>query len=496
MMGKSEQGLTLINRLAALICNFDTGLINAQAISLSRTAIIDTLGVTLAGVVEPCVANLLKTPGIATAPGQSTVFGTDKKTSALDAAFINGVGSHAHDYDDFSQPMGGHQSAPLVAPLFALAEERGKSGLQLIHSYVVGIETEIRIARAVNFHHYDLGWHPTATIGIFGAVAACGHLIGLSEEKMSVALAIAASFSSGLKSNFGTMVKPLHVGQTGRNGLLAVLLAESGYDANPETFEHKQGFLNVFNGPGNYNAELMFEDWANPLEVLSTEMGLKQFPCCGSTHPAITMMLQLRKENTIDLEQVKSVEILVHKRRLPHTYNPNPMTSLEAKFSVQYAVSRALVSGAVRLGDFEGEAHFDKKVREIMAKTTAGPHPDMADDSPEQFGAEVSITMQDGQVLTRKISNLVGRGISYPMTNEEIWEKFNDCAETGGLPRADILPLFERLETLEKAPDIRVVARLMLKRALPGKGAPAAGFIDTSADKSNPNVLQETSWVP
>jgi hypothetical protein len=82
------------------------------------------------------------------------------------------------------------------------------------------------------------------------------------------------------------------------------------------------------------------------------------------------------------------------------------------------------------------------------------------------------------------------------MTNEEIWEKFNDCAETGGMPRADILPLFERLETLEKAPDIRMVARLMLKRALPGKGAPAAGFIDTSADKSNPNVLKETSWVP
>ena len=164
------------------------------------------------------------------------MFGTHIQTSALDATFINGVGSHAHDYDDFSQSMGGHQSAPLVAPLFALAQERGLSGRKLIEAYVVGIETEIRIARAVNFYHYDHGWHPTATI--------------------------AASFASGLKSNFGTMVKPLHVGQSARNGLLAVLLAESGYDANIETFEHKQGFLNVFNGPGHYNAELMFENWA------------------------------------------------------------------------------------------------------------------------------------------------------------------------------------------------------------------------------------------
>ncbi|MFM7010253.1 MAG: MmgE/PrpD family protein, partial [Betaproteobacteria bacterium] len=290
-MDQMERVNTLIERLAELICDFDVTCINEEAMALSRAAIIDTIGVTLAGATEPCVTNLFNIPGMATSPGGSTVFGTHIQTSALDATFINGVGSHAHDYDDFSQSMGGHQSAPLVAPLFALAQERGLSGRKLIEAYVVGIETEIRIARAVNFYHYDHGWHPTATIGVFGAVAACGYLLGINKNKMATALAIAASFASGLKSNFGTMVKPLHVGQSARNGLLAVLLAESGYDANIETFEHKQGFLNVFNGPGHYNAELMFENWANPLEVLGRDMGLKQFPCCGSTHPAVTMML-------------------------------------------------------------------------------------------------------------------------------------------------------------------------------------------------------------
>ena len=495
MSDQATEPQTLLTRLAELICEFDTSLINDQAISLSRTAIIDTIGVTLAGVTEPCVTNLFKVPGVGTSPGASTVFGTAIKTSALDASFINGVGSHAHDYDDFSQPMGGHQSAPLVAPLFALAEERGATGLKLIHAYVVGIETEIRIARAVNFYHYDKGWHPTATLGIFGAVAACGYLIGLDKQKMATALAIAASFASGLKSNFGTMVKPLHVGQCARNGLLAVLLAESGYDANVATLEHKQGFLNAFNGPGNFNAELIFENWANPLEVLSSEMGLKQFPCCGSTHPPVTMMLNLRREEAIDLKEVTRVEVLVHKRRLPHTNNPNPQTPLEAKFSVQYAVARALVSGAVRLGDFEGQAHFDGDVRDIMAKLSAGPHPDMADDSPEQFGAEVTVTLKNGQALTRKISNLVGRGITYPMTSDEMWEKFNDCAKSA-LPRADIPPLFERLETLEKAADIRAVVKLLVKRALPGQAGRTQTHIDTSGGGNGTNVLQETSWVP
>jgi predicted metalloendopeptidase len=119
----------------------------------------------------------------------------------------------------------------------------------------------------------------------------------------------------------------------------------------------------------------------------------------------------------------------------------------------------------------------------------------MADDSPEQFGAEVTITLNNGQVLTRKISNLVGRGITYPMTSDEMWEKFNDCAKNA-LARADIPPLFERLETLEKATDIRAVAKLLVKRALPGQTNRVQTHIDTSGGDNGTNVLQETSWVP
>ena len=212
-MNQPNATQTVLEQIANRIVSFDLKAITPQAIMLSRTAIIDTLGVTLAGAIEPCTTNLLRTPGVASAPGICTIFGTAQRTSALDATFINGTASHALDYDDFSQPMGGHQSAPLVAPLMALAEERGASGLELLQSYVVGIETEIRLARAVNFYHYDKGWHPTATLGVFGAAAATGHLLKLDAKKLSIALAIAASFASGIKANFGTMVKPLHVGQ-------------------------------------------------------------------------------------------------------------------------------------------------------------------------------------------------------------------------------------------------------------------------------------------
>jgi len=113
--------------------------------------------------------------------------------------------------------------------------------------------------------------------------------------------------------------------------------------------EHKQGFFNAFNGPGNYDADKIFDHWADPLEVTGKTMGLKQFPCCGSTHPAIAMMLALRQEEGIRADDVAKIEIMPHSRRLPHTDNPSPQTPLQAKFSVQYAVARALLEARCAL---------------------------------------------------------------------------------------------------------------------------------------------------
>ncbi|MDF2812032.1 MAG: putative MmgE/Prp family protein, partial [Microvirga sp.] len=341
-MTLSSTAGTIVQRLAERICAFDSRSLTKRSVAQARTCILDTVGVTLAGIPEPCTQILLKTPGIAAAPGSALIFGGARRTSALDATLINGTASHALDFDDFSGVLGGHHSVPLVAMLLALAEERGSTGEAFICAYVVGVETEIRLARAVNFHHYDKGWHPTATLGTFGAAAAAARLLDLDPRKTAMALSIAASLASGIKANFGTMTKPLHIGHSARNGLLAALLAEGGFEAADDVFEHHQGFLNVFNGPGTFDIEKLFANWGEPWEIEATSIGLKQFPCCGSTHPAIMMALQLRREETINTEQIAHIEILPHGRRLRHTDTPQPQTSLDAKFSVQYVVARAL----------------------------------------------------------------------------------------------------------------------------------------------------------
>ena len=172
----------------------------------------------------------------------------------------------------------------MVMPIiFALGDVLEISGKDAILAYVVGQETISRIARGVHMHHYDKGWHPTATLGVFGATATASRLLGLSIEQTAKALGIAASLASGIKSNFGSMTKPLHVGHGNRNGLYAAMLAKEGFTSNDNAFEHKQGFLEVFNGPGTYNVDKMLADWGNPFDLVSVGVGLKKHPCCGAT---------------------------------------------------------------------------------------------------------------------------------------------------------------------------------------------------------------------
>src|SRR5262249_46445189 len=212
--------------------------------------ILDTVGVTLAGAGEDCTRIVAQT--LPASAGECLIFGSDRRTGPLDAALINGTAAHALDFDDVSNSLGGHPSAPILPALFALAETQDRSGGGFIAAYVAGFETETRIARGVHYHHYEKGWHPTATLGVFGATAACCHLLWLDAAQTAQALAIAASLSSGIKANFGTMTKPLHVGQAARNGLFAATLAKGGFTADNAALEHKQGFLTVFNGEGNF----------------------------------------------------------------------------------------------------------------------------------------------------------------------------------------------------------------------------------------------------
>ncbi len=416
--------------------------ITPAALDWTASAFVDTVGVTLAGIREDAPRILLRVPGVAAAVGPALIIGTDQRTSALDAALVNGTASHALDYDDVAASLGGHPSAMLVPALIPLGEMLASSGRDLVLAYVVGFETACRIARGVHHHHYDKGWHPTATLGIFGTVAGAARLLGLTQQQTAVALGMAASLAAGLKANFGTMTKPLHVGHSIRNGLFAALMAREGFSANPGAFEHGQGFLDVFNGPGTYDTARILDGWYDPFECGGGgDPGLKPYPCCGSTHPSIDRVIALACQHDLRPERIARLVVMPHGRRLPHTDNPDPRTALAAKFSMQYCIARALTDRAVKLAHFEGDAPFDQALRDLMRRIEARPHPGMSAD----WGTEVIVETTDGIRFASRLDDYPSRGpAGEPMTHQELWTKFTDCAQRS-LPRERLSPLFDML---------------------------------------------------
>ncbi len=452
---------TIAQQFAAKIHQLTWSDLPPEAVHWAKVGILDTVGVTLAGAPEDCVRILLETPGVGEAAGPCLVFGRAmNRVSALDAGLINGVSSHALDFDDVNNNIGGHPSVPLVPAVFAFGEMLGRSGAEAILAYVVGFEAETRLGRAVNFHHYEKGWHPTATLGIFGTVAASARLLNLSLDETATALAMAVSLASGVKANFGTMTKPLHVGHSVRNGMLAALLAGQGMTANLSAFEHEQGFFEVFNGAGTYDAERLFADWANPLDVVDPGPGLKQFPCCGSTHAGINAMLEMVRDDGLRAEDVATIRVLTNPRRLPHTNNPDPRSGLEAKFSMHYVVAQALNEGRVGLDHFEAAAYDEPEVRAIMARVEVGEHPEMGRDSGNDFGAEVFVATNDGGNLSARIDHAVGRGPANPLSRDELFAKFADCAGRV-LPEDAVKTAFETLQQLDEVADINDVTRIL-----------------------------------
>ena len=451
--------MTIAAQLAKLIVSMRYEDLPVEAVRWAKISFIDTIGCAFAGINEKSAQIARKVLTTGRSGGNSLIWGTTQRTAALDAASINGTASHALDYDDCNNALAGHPSAVLLPASLTLAEELGASGRDVVLAYVTGFETQGKVAHAVHLHHYEKGWHPTATLGIFGAAAASAKLLKLDAEQTATALSIATSLASGIKANFGTMTKPLHAGECTRNGLYAALLAREGFTACPEAFEHKHGYFEVFNGAGNYDAAKALAGWANPLEILSPGVGLKQYPCCGSTHSAIDAMLILRERHKLTPDNVAKIESITHDRALAHTDRADPQSTLDAKFSVQYCVARALMHGDVAFEHFEGNSYADPVVRSLLKRIETRPHAHQPNGMYEHFQGEVVVTTTDGQRYSACVDQPL-RGPQNAAPPDRLKQKFNDCAARALAP-AEIGRVYELLERFETLANVRELTDVM-----------------------------------
>ncbi|MDD8024037.1 MAG: MmgE/PrpD family protein, partial [Paracoccaceae bacterium] len=313
--------------------------IDARMARFVRFSLFDWATVGIAGTDEP-VARAARAVALETCggAGSATLFGGGQAPPAA-AALANGATSHALDYDDTHFGHIGHPSVAVIPAALALAQSTRAEGMRFLEALAVGLETACRIGAWLGRPHYEAGFHQTGTSGAFGATAAAGRMLGLDAGQMTQAFCLTATRAAGLKSQFGTMGKPLNAGFAAEVGVTSALLARAGACSALKAIEGPQGFGPTHAGIAEPHAfDGLGRDWAFP------RISYKFHACCHGLHAMLEAVRELRAGG-LDAATVDSVTIRTHPRWLAVCNQPEPATGLQAKFS--YRLTAAMMLAGV-----------------------------------------------------------------------------------------------------------------------------------------------------
>jgi len=421
-----------------------------SARTVAKQALTDFIGVALAGMDEPLTRILREEARSEGGHAQASILGTRQRGSTTQAALINGSAGHAHDYDDVHNAMSGHPTVPVAPAVLALGEHLKASGEALISAFATGVDVECILGRYAGPAHYARGWHNTGTLGTFGAAAAAACLLGLDAERTDQALGIAGTRAAGLKSQFGTMCKPLHAGHAAATGLQSANLAARGFTSCPDILEAPQGFMDT----QAETASLERFEQAMTVPAYTQDICFKYHAACYLTHSAIEATRSLAASNRFRPGDITAIDVHVDKGHLRVCNIVEPRTGLEAKFSLRLTTAMALTGiDTASIALFDDALTRDPDLVRYRDLVTVHPH---ETPRPETV---VSIRTADGQTFEEAVN------VAIPMRDLDAqWAKLEAKFLTLTVPilgkdRANRTVAL--LRDLERLDDVTALAELL-----------------------------------
>jgi len=382
-----------------------------DALRHARRAWLDTLACMAGGAGEPATRAAARAADTAGAEHRALTLGT---------------AAHALDYDDVCMLAICHPSAPVVSALLAGVDRMdGEAALaDLLAAHLVGTEVMLRLGAWLGFGHYALGFHATGTLGALGAAAAYAHLLRLPAAQWRAALSIAASSASGLRANFGTDVKPLHVGFAASAAIRAVALAQAGATASDDAFA---GFAHAFSGGARLDPPRF--DAQTPWAVQAPGFEIKRYPSCYLTHRLMAGIQRLRERHPPQPGDAPvTIDVQFPPGGTAPLKHPQPRTGLQAKFSAPYCAAAAWLDERVGLASFSDAAANRAELRPQMAQVRvserAGPHEPLE-------AAPVRVTITGADWNDAILVDWAPGSPQNPVTDEELLAKWADCEAHG-----------------------------------------------------------------
>jgi 2-methylcitrate dehydratase PrpD len=414
----------------------------------SRRSILNLVGCAVGGSRETPVDTALRALQPYFGKPTAGLLARAERMDPLHAALINGISSHVFEYDDTLPKNYIHPSPPVASALFAFATANRVSGTDFTHAFLLGFETEARIGNAVYPAHYEAGWHITATAGVFGAAAAIGKLLGLSEQQMIWALGLAATQASGLRENFGYMAKSFHAGHAAKNGYASAILAKSDFTAGPHSLEGPRGFANVT--AAKYDLSKVTKGLGTEFQI--RDNAYKPYPCGLVVHPTIDGCIELHQTHHPAPSEIKSVRVRVAPLVLDLCNKKDITRGLEGKYSIYHSSALGLVRGKAGLQEYTDAAVNDPAVKQVRERVIA-----ISDASITEDQSHIEVELADGRKLVKFVEESIGN-LRKPLTDKQLEDKLRDQASFV-LPAAQIEKLIGLCWKIDTLDDVGVLVQ-------------------------------------
>ncbi len=447
--------------LASFVANLRYKDLPAEVSERTKRLILDITGIIIRARHDaestPSLISAVERLGLT--EGICSVMGDQRSYAPSAAALINGTLAHSLDFDDTHAAGSIHSSAPIVAAALAAAQMSDSSGKELIAAVIVGYEVQIRLSLALNpSTHYDQGFHPTATCGVFGAVAAAGKLLGLDAKGIQNAFGIALSQAAGSMEFLvdGAWTKRSHVGQAAQNGLICAVMAAEGFIGPAQAFEGRYGFLHAY----SKNSELQTVV-AGLGEVWETmKIGVKPYPSCRYSHAAIDGIADLMKTHSLNANDVEEVVIGLPETGWKIIGGPgdktNPQSVVDGQFSMPFCAAVALREGGL------GWDHYQEHLNDATTRSLTRKVKTVIDDRaqaefPANMSGTVHIKTADGEYETFVVTPK-GEPDNF-LSDAEFRNKFDGlCSPYIGENQAQRLT--EQILALDKANNVNSIMEL------------------------------------
>ncbi|WP_267939960.1 MmgE/PrpD family protein [Paraburkholderia sp. HD33-4] len=414
--------MTLLHEFAAYAAAESNSAGDADVMHHAKRAVLDWVASLYPGTRRPPTTLLAKACHDELGVGQSRVLGFGTTAFPPTAAWINGSAAHTVEFDDIYREAVYHPGSPTIAAALAVAQAKKASGRAFVQAIVAGYEISTRVGAALQPSHVRY-FHATGTMGCLGAAAAAAVLVARGDaETIAHALATAATFASGLQQALRSdaMTKPLHAGHAAAVGVRAALAASCGV----------KGALDILEGEVGLGAAMADAPvWAQATHELGATYHIarithKVHACCGHLFPAIDATLSLRSTYGTALSAVERILVETYQTAIDATGRFDPRNSYEAKFSLPFAVSHALIHGSVGLDAFASERMNDESVRSLMSRCTLQTDTVMSASFPARRCARVTVTIIDGRQVSGSVTHRRGDPES-PLSDDDLNRKFD-----------------------------------------------------------------------